>query len=694
MLLGVHLIVRDEAASLAACLDSIEGLADELVVVDTGSTDATKQIALSRGARVLETRWDDDFAAARNVGIGQARTLWALVIDADERLAADTDASRLRQMLLASRQNAYRVVIESATGSGAGQAVRHEAVRLFRADRGFRYAGAIHEQLIQAAADGRQRDVDGPLSDLRLTHCGYEPEQLARKGTAERNGRIIGRLLAEQPDNAFYWYHMGVTLCQQSKAAEASAAFARARRMAAPDAPFRPSLILDSARALAASGEDEQALKLLEDEAERYDDYPDLQLLYGRLLERSGDWQGAKRAYRAAVEAGTGQGAGRYITETGASGFRARAALGELERRTGNRRAAAQLFEQSLTEQPGWPEALAGMAELLHELGGMDGDIAQTLLRYAGAAAAVVPEGLRHRRLAAAAVALTGIGAYSSALPLWRGLPGGSEAAAADPEQLAPFTACLIRTGQYAEAAELFRRQGEACGMMPREAALDWALCCWMEGRWLPKEADNWLDAATAHICRKAEHRLLGYSEADEPAVSGREAGLTEMIDRAVSHGLLRLAVRLSSRTGDAFAVSLYGHGYTAAAADRLLRLMGTGELTAAGLCALGEMLYDRQLYNEALSLYERASLHAPEDVRARLGAAAASLRLASQALREREQDRSAASWMAEDRKRLDRAALRLEGLGWRTNRSGAQRRRMRNGGAAEADFLMHDREE
>ncbi|WP_127534745.1 glycosyltransferase family 2 protein [Paenibacillus kobensis] len=700
MLLGVHLIVRDEASSLAGCLDSIGDWADELVIVDTGSLDETRQMALSHGARVLETAWADDFAAARNTGIGQARTLWVLVMDADERLAEGTDMSVLRDMLLSSRQDAYRVVIESTIGGRTGQTLRHEAVRLFRADRGIRYAGAIHEQLVLAAADGELRDVDGPLSGLRFTHLGYEPDQLARKRTAERNGRILARLVAEQPDNSFYWYHMGVTLCQQSKAAEASAAFARARRLVPPDAPFRPALMLDSARALAAADEDEQAMKLLAGETERYGDYPDLLLLYGRLLERHGEWLEAKSAYRAAADAGE-KGTGAYMTEAGAGTYQARTALAGLERRTGNRQLAAQLYEQALSERPGWPEALAGMAELLHELGGTDGDIAQKLLRYAGADTLPETDGGRYARIAAIAAALTGIGAYSSAIPLWRDRTASGGVAADGllaeyPEWLVPFAACLIRTGQYTEAGAMLHRQGETNGLLAQEAAMDWALCRWMEGQRLPEEADYWLDAHALQLCRAAERRLLGHSDGEELADIGHGQGgaLWEMIDRAVSHGLLRLAVRLSRRSVDDFAVALHRHGYTAAAADQLLRLMGTGELTASGLCALGEMLYDRQLYNESLSLYERASLYEPGDVRARLGAAAASLRLASQALQEREQDRDSAAWMAEDRKRLERAALRLEGLGWRTNRSGAQRRRMRSGGAAEADFLMYDRQE
>jgi hypothetical protein len=82
--LTITLIVRNEEQTLGRCLDSVRGLADEIVVVDTGSTDATRQIATERRARVVEFPWCDDFAAARNESLRQATGRWVLWLDADE----------------------------------------------------------------------------------------------------------------------------------------------------------------------------------------------------------------------------------------------------------------------------------------------------------------------------------------------------------------------------------------------------------------------------------------------------------------------------------------------------------------------------------------------------------------------------------------------------------------------------------
>ena len=89
-LLSVCMIVRDEAEALPETLACLAPPVDELVVVDTGSRDATLEIARGAGARLIEVPWQDDFAAARNAALAAARGRWCLALDADERVEAAT----------------------------------------------------------------------------------------------------------------------------------------------------------------------------------------------------------------------------------------------------------------------------------------------------------------------------------------------------------------------------------------------------------------------------------------------------------------------------------------------------------------------------------------------------------------------------------------------------------------------------
>ncbi|MGG1440674.1 glycosyltransferase [Brevibacillus laterosporus] len=113
-LLGVHMIVRNEEELLPRCLDSIRSIDDEIVIVDTGSTDRTREIALTYEASVIQTEWENDFSKARNVSLAHATTEWILMIDTDEEAIADVD--RLRDFL--SKRNVIFTQYESKTKGG------------------------------------------------------------------------------------------------------------------------------------------------------------------------------------------------------------------------------------------------------------------------------------------------------------------------------------------------------------------------------------------------------------------------------------------------------------------------------------------------------------------------------------------------------------------------------------------------
>src|SRR4029453_16586622 len=93
-LLSACLIVKDEEDSLGACLASLVGVADEIVVYDTGSTGGTVEVARAAGATVVEGEWHDDFGRARNAALEHCTGTWILHVDADETVAAEPDALR------------------------------------------------------------------------------------------------------------------------------------------------------------------------------------------------------------------------------------------------------------------------------------------------------------------------------------------------------------------------------------------------------------------------------------------------------------------------------------------------------------------------------------------------------------------------------------------------------------------------
>ena len=224
-LLTAALIMRDEETVLGECLRSLQGLADEVVIVDTGSGDRSVAIAEQHGARVLHRPWDGDFAAPRNLGLEHTRGEWVLYIDADERLAP-LERAELQRALGGSAAAALRVLLAPRP-----HATPYFEYRLWRNDPRIRFAGAIHEQVvdaIHAAAREDARAVDD-WPGLRLDHVGYEGDQ-SRKH--RRNLPLLQAQLSRDPSNIYNWRHLARVLDGLGRVQEAADARERAVRLA------------------------------------------------------------------------------------------------------------------------------------------------------------------------------------------------------------------------------------------------------------------------------------------------------------------------------------------------------------------------------------------------------------------------------------------------------------------------------
>ncbi len=154
--LSLTMIVKNEAAALGRCLASVRDLVDEIVVVDTGSTDNTREIARQYGARVFDFPWCDSFAAARNESIRHASGQWLLWLDADEYLD-DANRGKLRNLLadLGNDNTAYVMKCVCVSGQASSTATNVDHVRLFRNHPAIRWDYRVHEQILPALKWGK-----------------------------------------------------------------------------------------------------------------------------------------------------------------------------------------------------------------------------------------------------------------------------------------------------------------------------------------------------------------------------------------------------------------------------------------------------------------------------------------------------------------------------------------------------------
>jgi tetratricopeptide (TPR) repeat protein len=232
MLLSAALIVRDEERYLGACLASLQGLADEVVVVDTGSSDRSKQIAADAGARVYDRPWTGDFSAARNYALDLARGDWILYIDADERIGGGTPAEA-RARLRRPGYVGHRLLLRPRPGFSP-----YWELRLFRNDPRIRFRGIIHENIWPAIIACQQASGGCiGLTDLVLEHDGYEGDQ-RRKHL--RNQPLLERSLADDPSRVFSWCHLASVRAGLGDAEGAERAWGEAMRVVRGKADRQP----------------------------------------------------------------------------------------------------------------------------------------------------------------------------------------------------------------------------------------------------------------------------------------------------------------------------------------------------------------------------------------------------------------------------------------------------------------------
>lgn len=186
-------IVKNEANNLSKSINSIKNQIDEIVVVDTGSTDNTLEVAKQCGARIYNYEWNDDFAKARNFALSKAAGDWLILLDADEYFTEET-ASNIRQVICKNRQ-ADAFLLQMVNYDADKQEIQDYfyQLRIARNQDGLHYEGKIHEKL--KLSDGKtMKFINVPASLLKIYHTGYASSVSQQK--SERNLKLLQQAVA------------------------------------------------------------------------------------------------------------------------------------------------------------------------------------------------------------------------------------------------------------------------------------------------------------------------------------------------------------------------------------------------------------------------------------------------------------------------------------------------------------------
>ena len=201
---SASMIVRNEEGFLEGCLESIRDVVDEIVIVDTGSTDQSKAIAEKFNARVFDFSWKDDFSQARNEALKHCSGEWILYIDADERLR-HVEREEVRDLLSDYNKVAFTVKFHPITGYTA-----YREFRLFRNDPRIRFRGVIHETIVPSIRQVADEDnLEIGKSSLVIDHIGYDEDQAHKH---MRNLPLLRMQVERDPKRIYLWWHLGVVL--------------------------------------------------------------------------------------------------------------------------------------------------------------------------------------------------------------------------------------------------------------------------------------------------------------------------------------------------------------------------------------------------------------------------------------------------------------------------------------------------
>lgn len=202
--ISLCMIVKNEELNLANCLNSISDFVNEIIIVDTGSTDKTKQIALKYTDKVYDYKWNNNFSDARNFSISKASNEYILVLDADE-IIKEININKINQLMYENQNKVGCIVCINEYSRVENSYKFITTLSRFFNKNNFCYDGMVHEQVVSIT----KSNYETYNIPLKIKHTGYDGNLEVRKKKTERNISLLNNALQENPDDPYIIYQLG-----------------------------------------------------------------------------------------------------------------------------------------------------------------------------------------------------------------------------------------------------------------------------------------------------------------------------------------------------------------------------------------------------------------------------------------------------------------------------------------------------
>jgi tetratricopeptide (TPR) repeat protein len=296
---SLTMIVKNEASTLGRCLASVREIVDEIIVVDTGSSDNTKEIAQEHGARVFGIPWQDNFAAARNESLRYANGQWLLWLDGDE-FFDDANREKLRSLILELPEAHSFYVMQQRSLAANGMVTLVDQVRFFRNHPDVRWEYRVYEQILPSI---RKTGYQEYRTNIAIDHSGYVDNALVRR-KHERNLRLADIELAERPDDPYTLYKLGSFLAALGRYGEAIPQLQRSLQTSGNSDSFMASLHATLIRCHLHLGLHSEAWAVCHAGNARFPDDVEMLFLKGILCYQRGDRALARACWTQLLETG------------------------------------------------------------------------------------------------------------------------------------------------------------------------------------------------------------------------------------------------------------------------------------------------------------------------------------------------------------------------------------------------------
>lgn len=310
------MIVKNEEKYIEQCIKSVMSVVDEMVIVDTGSTDNTVKIVKKLGAKVFSYEWENDFSKARNFAISKATSDWIFILDADEVLHPD-DVHLIRPAIQTTNGDFLKTSIHDFLGEEAdmNNFLVRSGRHIFKKDV-FQYVGIIHEAIMPI---NRLKKALLQDTSIRILHYGYLESNMSGKGKNNRNSTLIQKVLDQYPDNGLYLFYMGNEYANQHDYEKALYYYEKSCQQKALGTEYYSTLLYRTAMSNQRLRKYDESLNMICTALEYYPDFTDVEMLRGIVYKELKRYTLAIDSFNKCIEMGNPPPNLAYIPNVGTS---------------------------------------------------------------------------------------------------------------------------------------------------------------------------------------------------------------------------------------------------------------------------------------------------------------------------------------------------------------------------------------